>query len=138
MDKLLDLDIVSPTAKVYSGKIKTIIAPGSLGGFQVMFNHAPLVSTLNVGKLKIVDENEKEKLYAISGGILEVNNNKVSVLAENIETPEELNIERIKAAIARYEDILHRKEEGTDPEEIRLLLKIEYNRLSLLNKLGLN
>lgn len=138
MENLLDLEIVSPVRQVFKGKIQTIIAPGSMGSFQILYNHAPLVSTLNVGKLRHIDENGTEYVYAIGGGVLEVNNNNVSVLAESIETPEELDVERIKAAIARYEDIINRQEEGTDFEQIRALLKLEYNRLSLLNKLGLN
>lgn len=138
MANLLDLEIVSPVRQVFKGKIQTIIAPGSLGSFQVLYNHAPLVSTLNVGKLRHIDENGTEYVYAIGGGVLEVNNNNVSVLAETIETPEELNIERIKAAIARYEDIINRQEEGVDYEQIREALKLEYNRLSILNKMGMN
>jgi F-type H+-transporting ATPase subunit epsilon len=84
MDKLLHLEIVSPEKKVFEGDVTAVTAPGVLGEFQVLYNHAPLVSTLEKGRIKIIFENESEKLYNTSGGLLEVRNNKVSILAESV------------------------------------------------------
>jgi len=105
-DKLIQLDIVSPVKTVFSGKITSITAPGELGGFQVLYRHAPLISSLKIGTIKIVTEEGKTQFFAISSGILEVKNNVVIVLADAVETQEEINVERAEQALRRAEEIL--------------------------------
>jgi F-type H+-transporting ATPase subunit epsilon len=77
----MQLEIITPEKKLYSGEVDMINVPGSDGFFGILNNHAALVSTLKEGEIKIV-ENGNEKLFAIKGGVVEVNNNKVIVLAE--------------------------------------------------------
>jgi len=80
----LYLDIITPDRKVYSDEIKLIQVPGSKAPFAVLRNHAPILSTLDEGRIRIVDKNNKEIFYQIEGGIIEVMNNKVIILAETI------------------------------------------------------
>lgn len=82
--KLFDLDIVTPENKVFSGQVQSVTVPGAKGAFQVLYNHAPIISTLEKGKLKFVDESGKEFDYVIEGGVVEVLKNKMIVLAEKI------------------------------------------------------
>lgn len=78
---MLQLEILSPTAKLYEGEVSSIIFPGSLGSFGVLPQHAPLISTLTQGKLEWTTHNKKEYLE-IQAGVVEVLKNKVTVLVQ--------------------------------------------------------
>ena len=75
------LEIVTPDDNLYSGEIKLVQLPGSDGSFELMKNHAPIISTLEKGVIKVIAE-EKETNFDISGGIIECHDNNVIVLAE--------------------------------------------------------
>jgi F-type H+-transporting ATPase subunit epsilon len=77
------LEIVSPDKKIFSGDIKLIQVPGSKGQFEVLNNHASLVSSLTKGKIKVINLEGEKTFFDIQGGVIEVKNNKVIVLAEN-------------------------------------------------------
>ncbi len=77
----MHLDIITPEKNVYSGEVEMVNLPGSDGSFGILKDHAPLVSTLKAGEIKVV-ENGSEKLFSVNGGVVEVNNNKIIVLAE--------------------------------------------------------
>ena len=80
----MNLEIVTPDRKVYEGEINSIALPGIDGSFQILNNHAPIVSALGTGKMTVVDTESQTQEYTISGGVVEMNNNKVIVLAESI------------------------------------------------------
>jgi F-type H+-transporting ATPase subunit epsilon len=77
------LEIITPDRKVYSGEVIGVNFPGTDGLFEVLNNHAPLISTLGKGNIKIKASGE-EKNVVIDGGLVEVLNNKVIVLAEAV------------------------------------------------------
>lgn len=77
------LEIVTPDKKIFEGEIKLLQVPGNKGQFEVLRNHAPLISTLGKGKIKIVSpDGEKKTFFDIYSGVIEVKNNRVIVLAE--------------------------------------------------------
>jgi len=78
------LDILTPEKSVYTGEITLVKVPGSKGSFEVMENHAPIISSLDKGELKIIPKEGSEIFYQIEGGVIEVNNNKAIVLVEKI------------------------------------------------------
>jgi F-type H+-transporting ATPase subunit epsilon len=78
------LDILTPEKEIFSGKIKLIKVPGTNGSFEVMDNHAPVISSLNKGELKITPAKGNDIFYQIEGGVIEVNHNKAIVLIEKI------------------------------------------------------
>lgn len=81
------IEIVTPDEKVFEGEVENATFPGSDGSFQILNNHAPMISTLGYGDMKftkIVDKKPKETAMLIEGGVVEVRNNKVTVLAEKI------------------------------------------------------
>jgi len=102
-DKLLELEIVSPVKSVYQGNVKYVTAPGVMGEFQVLYNHAAMVAALQIGIMKIEDESGNKREFSTSGGILEVKSNKISVLADTIESREEIDIERARKSLERGE-----------------------------------
>jgi len=82
------LEIVTPDQKVFEGEVVSAIFPGSDGSFQVLNNHAPLLSTLKKGTIVYKDK-KNEYDVTIDGGVVEVLNNKVIVLAEAIVDEED-------------------------------------------------
>ena len=78
------LEIITPDKKVFSGKINAVQVPGSKGSFSILEYHAPIISTLEKGRVKVV-EGAAESFYNISGGIIEVKDNNVIILAESAE-----------------------------------------------------
>lgn len=77
------LDILTPDQKVFSGEITSVQVPGAAGSFEVLINHAPIISILEKGNVTVRLPKE-EKVFTIDGGLVEVLNNKVIVLAESI------------------------------------------------------
>ena len=80
----MNLEILTPDKKVFEGEVKSVTVPGTMGSFEILNNHAPIISTLEDGKL-IVRTAGKEDVYLVKGGVVEVLNNKVMVLAEGIK-----------------------------------------------------
>lgn len=130
------VDIVTPSKTAFEGKLQSIIIPGTEGSFQVLFNHAPLISSFEIGQIKIEDEKGEKKVFATSGGTVEVLNNKVIVLAETFESPQEIDIERAKSAMERAKKRkLHQTNENNiDIFRAELALRRAMNRLKLVNK----
>ena len=104
-ERSFSLEIVAPDRVIFQGEATSVTAPGTLGGFQVLFNHAPLLSSLDVGPLKVKNTQGVDTVYATGGGYLEVRENKVVVLVESAEKPEEIDVERARAARVRAEDV---------------------------------
>jgi F-type H+-transporting ATPase subunit epsilon len=77
------LEIYTPDQKVFEGQVDSATFPGSKGSFQVLNNHAPLISTLEKGTVVYKTNNNQEQVK-IGGGVVEVLNNKVVLLAESI------------------------------------------------------
>jgi F-type H+-transporting ATPase subunit epsilon len=75
------LEIITPDKKVFSGEVTSVTVPGTKGSFQVLNNHAPIISTLEDGKVK-VRTGQGVQTFDIKGGVVEVLKNKVIVLAE--------------------------------------------------------
>ncbi len=80
----MQLDIVTPDEQIYSGEIKLVKLPGVDGSFEILNSHAPLISTLEKGKIKIIEENNEIKFFEINDGVVEVQNNKIIVLAGSV------------------------------------------------------
>ena len=78
----MNLEIISPGEKLYDGKVKFVKVPGTMGSFAILRNHAPIISTLEKGSIKIISQDNKTSYVDIAGGIIEVNKNKIVVLAD--------------------------------------------------------
>ena len=78
------LEIITPDKKVFGGEVKLVQLPGSKGGFEILTNHAPIISTLEKGTIKVQDINDKEYLFEVNGGVIENKSNKIIVLVESV------------------------------------------------------
>jgi F-type H+-transporting ATPase subunit epsilon len=79
----MTLEILTPDKKVFEGEVSSVSLPGTMGSFEILNHHAPIISTLEDGKL-IVRGSGKEEVFFIQGGVVENLNNHVIVLAEGI------------------------------------------------------
>ena len=124
------LEVVTPERVAYSGQVASLQAPGSEGGFGVLAGHIPLLTSLQIGRLRFVEEDGDEVRMAISGGFVEVGREQVAVLAETAERIEEIDVERAEAARQRAEERLARtREEGVDVARAQAALARAINRL---------
>ena len=76
------LEIITPEHKLYEGKITYAKFPGAEGEFGVLNNHAPIISNLSGGQIEVTDTNNEKKSFKISGGVVEILENKIIVLAD--------------------------------------------------------
>jgi F-type H+-transporting ATPase subunit epsilon len=81
----MKIEIITPDKKIFAGDIKSVRVPGEKGSFQVLKDHAPIISTLEGGIVYMVDMDGKEIQYVISGGVVEVKANKIILLADSVK-----------------------------------------------------
>jgi F-type H+-transporting ATPase subunit epsilon len=77
------LEIITPDKKVFEGEVNLVQLPGSKGSFTLLKNHAPIISTLDKGTIKVVDALGKEYFFNVTGGVIENLANKTVVLVES-------------------------------------------------------
>lgn len=77
----MHLDIITPDKKLFSGEVTSVLVPGAAGQFQVLNNHAPIISTLIKGKVKIKTK-DGEQSFDVTSGVIEVLKNNIVVLVE--------------------------------------------------------
>ncbi len=78
----MNLEIITPSVDLYKGEVKLVKVPGIKDPFTILRNHAPIISILEKGTIKIINEENEPFSFDISGGVIEVNRNKIVVLAD--------------------------------------------------------
>lgn len=130
----LNLEIITPEKPVFKDQIEAITIPGTLGSFQILKDHAPLISSFEVGVIK-VKKDLAESFYTTSGGTVEVNHNHVLVLADSIEKINEIDVDRAEQAKKRAEERLQKKYEADiDEARAKAALSRALNRLNAVKK----
>ena len=100
-DRAFTIDIVTPERVVLSDRATSLVAPGVLGSFGVLANHAPLLTQLETGELRYRRETGEEIRMAVSGGFFQVFGNQVTVLADTAERAEEIDLDRARVSLER-------------------------------------
>lgn len=131
----LNIEIATPAQKRSVGEARSCSAPGVLGGFQVLPNHAAFISELTIGEVKI-EIGEKTEYYAISGGFLEVLNNRVLLLLESAEAAEEIDVQRAEQARQRAEKRLQSRDPSIDIARAQAALARALNRLKVAQRVS--
>ena len=125
---MLRVDIVSPDGSVFRGPASSVTVPGHHGSFQILSNHAPLIATLDVGKIVLRDESGEQHTFAISGGVVEVLKNTVIILAETAESAGAIDVSRAQNAVSKASDALSAVT-GEEREIVQQRLSRARNRL---------
>ena len=128
MARTFDFSVVAPDGQVFRKEVEFVVVPGVAGEIGILPNHAPLVAGLGIGVIRYTDEGVVRKI-AISGGFMEVANNKVTVLAKTAEKAEDINVERAKAAKERAEKRLQERRPDTDILRAQIALQRAIARL---------
>ncbi len=76
------LEIITPEKQVFSGEVISVKFPGTTGEFEILNNHAPIISTLSVGEIRVITSSNNTEKFSINGGVIEMQNNKIIVLAD--------------------------------------------------------
>ena len=76
------LEIITPEKQLFNGEVNSIKVPGTIGDFEILNNHAPIVSSLKEGEIRIISIDNKVEKFQINGGVIEMKKNKIIVLAD--------------------------------------------------------
>lgn len=106
MTKKFELSIISAESKVFEGKVENILVPGMVGDFLVLSNHAPCISSIRPGFLEFSEGISDKQRYFVSGGIIEVINNMVSVLVDSAVAGDKILKEDITNLISEVNERL--------------------------------
>ena len=106
MTNKFELTIISAESKVFEGEVENILVPGMVGDFLVLSNHAPCISSIRPGFLEFSDGTANKQRYFVSGGIIEVINNMVSVLVDSAISGDKILKEDITTLISEIDDKL--------------------------------
>ena len=106
MTNTFDLTIISAESKIFEGEVENVLVPGMIGDFLVLSNHAPCISSIRPGFLEFAEGTSKKQRYFVSGGIIEIINNNVSVLVDSAIEKDKLVKEDISVLISEIDDKL--------------------------------
>ncbi len=129
--RLLRVEIVAPDKRVFQGYATGLRAPGVDGSFQILYNHAPMISSLNVGPLVLTLSGSEKVSFATSGGFVEVIGNIVTVLAETAEPASDIDTDRAKRAEKRALERLKSATGDFDRVRAECALERARNRLRI-------
>ncbi len=135
MDKSLRLEIVTPDKQVLNEEVDYVGAPGYDGEFGVLPNHIAFLSALQIGNL-YYKKGGKSHYVFLSGGFADVNNNKITILAESAEKAEEIDIERARKAKDRAEARLQQQKEKIDFARAQAALQRSMARMRAREQTG--
>lgn len=133
MAKTQRLDIVTPEKVVFSEEVEFVVAPGSEGELGFLPAHAPLVSALKIGVLRVHQGGNVTKV-AISGGFVEVKDSRVVVLADTAEREDEIDVERAQKAKERAEQRLANNSADIDLVRAKSAMQRSLARLKAAGK----
>lgn len=130
------VEIITPQGQIYSGDALIVTVPGIPAPYQVLHKHAPLVSQLEIGSVKIVGLDNKETTFAVSGGFAEVKNDKLMIVVEGGENSNEIDRIRAEKAKKRAEERIaeYNRTRSANIDVIRA----ESSRLRAMNRLKIS
>lgn len=109
MDSTLRVDVVSAERAIFSGVARMIFAPGEMGELGILPRHAPLLTRLRPGTVRVVTPDGEEEPYYISGGLLEIQPHHVTILADTALRARDIDEAAALEAKRRAEEVLHEK-----------------------------
>jgi len=120
--RCVDVEIADVARLIYSGPCTKLVAPAALGEVCILYGHAPLLTRLKPGPVRLQTEQGHEEVYFVSGGFMEVQRTAVTVLADQMLRSEEIDETAALAAKRRAESILKRNPLFKDRDEAQLQL----------------
>ncbi len=135
MTKTIHIEVVSSEKELFSGDVALVVVPGEAGELGILPGHAPLLARIKPGVLKVVPPEGGEEFIYVSGGVLEVQPEKVTVLADVAERGEALDEERAEAARREAEEKIRSGGAGMDYAAAQAELAQAVAQLQAIRKL---
>lgn len=126
----LHVEVVTQDRNVYSGEADMVVAPGSEGVLGILPRHAPLLTMLKPGELRIKHDNDEDALF-VAGGFMEVSHNVVTVLADAAERAEDIDEARAEEARRRAQTLLEQRTSDVDIGSVQGALERAVSRLKI-------
>ena len=130
-EKTFKAQVLTPEGSRFSGDVVSVSVPGASGSFQMLHNHAPIISALDVGRVDIQKVDNTTLTYAVSGGFVEMNDNQVTLLAERAIEPAKINLEAAKQKLADAKEKL--KDSSVLMTDVEHQIKDAQNLIKLAN-----
>ena len=127
------LEIVTAESLVYSEEIDVLVAPGIDGELGILPRHAPLLTALKPGEIRVVKDGE-ETFMAVSGGFMEVLGNKITILADTAERVDDIDIERAEEALRLAEERAAARTSDMDLERALASIRRSQARLKVARR----
>ena len=131
----MHLDIVSAEEEIFSGNVKNIIASAMMGEVGIFPKHTPMITPLKPGEVKIITDQDEEKLFFISGGVLEVQPDIVTVLADTAIRGQDLDEAKAAESKKRAEEALADKSDKIDAAKALAELAQAAAQLKMIEKI---
>jgi F-type H+-transporting ATPase subunit epsilon len=135
MANTIHVDIVSAEGQIFSGEASMVFVPGSQGDLGIAPRHAPLLTTLKAGEVRVQSEGAEEQSFYVGGGSLEVQPNRVTVLADTAARAKDLDEAAALAAKQRAEDALRQHTDKVDIAEAQAELARVVAQLRAIERL---
>jgi len=118
MARILLLEIVTPERIVYTNEVEMVVAPALDGELGILPLHAPMVAALKAGEVRVKYDTDQVEWFAISGGYLQVHEDKVVILANDAVASSQIDVDRAKQACELGEQRLAELKGATSPAEV--------------------
>jgi F-type H+-transporting ATPase subunit epsilon len=128
-EKTFKAQVLTPEGSRFSGDVISVSVPGASGSFQMLHNHAPIISSLDVGRVDIQKSDNTTLTYAVSGGFVEMNDNEVTLLAERAVEPDKIDVEAARQKLSDAKERL--KESSTMLSDVEHDIKDTENLIKL-------
>ena len=138
MASTIRCDIVSAEEEIFHGEVSMVVATGEMGELGIAPRHAPLITRLKPGQVRLTLANGEEQLFYVSGGILEVQPQVVTVLADTAVRAEDIDEASVRAAKEEAERILAHRGEAMEVAEAQQRLAEVTAQLQALERLRKN
>lgn len=135
-NKLLHIEIVTPKKIIFSGNVKNITVPGELGSFQILYNHAPIISNLVTGEIKIRKENDEIEYYVCEGGFVFVLRNRITIMSDSIVHANDIDINQVENELNDLKSKLTESQKYGDVDLIEKLIMFKKLKLKVAKRIS--
>ncbi|KIC71751.1 ATP synthase F1 subunit epsilon [Candidatus Protochlamydia amoebophila] len=128
---LYPLSILTSEKNIFNEDVYSVNVPGAVGYFEVLAHHATVIALLQPGKLTIINKDHQKIYFGITTGFIEVSHNSATIIADAIESVQEIDVERAKQSYERAKMRLERADNHVDKERAKRSLNRAKNRIKL-------